>query len=200
VNARRIRVKTSIVTDKGSFYLIRNKNSYLEIPKSYVLKTNNQKFHDKKPWTNFYLDPDFFKKNGVYRRMQKFKSSGSLFIYGRRLFKINWDNLITRLYSRRLDICFYCDTEFDPRINCRFSKTSDHVVPTVVLKAYGYEYIDDNEVPCCYECNQDKASLHPATWRVKVQNNIRFTSEPKWAIVLKTLNKMLTEKKDLFNE
>jgi hypothetical protein len=188
------------VTDKGDRYLIRNKNAYLEIPKSYVLKTNNQKFHDKKPWINFYLDPDFFKKPGVFKKMLRFKSSKSLFIYGRKLFRINWDSVVNRMYSRSQYICFYCDGEFTEGRGDRLSKTTDHLIPTVMLKAYGYEYLDDDEVPCCYECNQDKASLHPVTWRVKVIRNFEMTGDNKWKIALKTLNKILTDKKDPFNE
>lgn len=200
MNVRRIRIKTSIINDKGDLYLVRNKNIYLEIPKSYVLKSNNQTFHDKKRWTVFYLDPDFFKKAGVLKKLIRLKKLNHAFIYGRRLFKIHWDNVVTRTQSRSLDVCFYCDMEFVHEKNHKFSKTSDHLIPTVILKAYGYEYIDDNEVPCCRECNQDKASLHPLTWRVKVRNNIKLTGKPKWNTVLKTLNKILTDKKDPFNE
>ena len=71
-------------------------------------------------------------------------------------------------------------------------------MPTVIIKAYGFSYLDDNLVPSCRDCNSEKASLHPYIFREKVKMLWERTKNPKWKKVIIVLNKVLIEKHDIF--
>ena len=193
MNTRRIRVKSNIVTPQRGGFLIKSKNTALFIPASFILKTNKQDFFESKkknPWNNFYLEPDFLKNRVVLLQLSRLKKQGKLFVYGKRSHGIHWDHVLSKVYSRPQDMCFFCDEELVAKEN----KTKDHLVPTVIVKAFGYNYIEDNTVPCCKECNEEKASLHPAYFRVKAKRLSKHSD--KWLRVYKTLNKILIDKKN----
>lgn len=205
MNAKRIRIKTKYLSETDEDYAVSGKVTLI-IPKSYVIKTGNQELHDYTTksgklieWTNLYIDPDFFKHGQVIAIIRKLKNENKLFVYGRKTYGIIWDYVINRLYSRPLDVCFYCDQKLKSKGDKRFKKTKDHLIPKVIVEAYGFYYIDDNTVPCCFECNQEKASLHPYIFREKVKHKIQYSRKPeKWKRILKTLNKILIEKHDIF--
>lgn len=194
MNARRIRAKSSYLSILDDGLLLSDKKNSLLIPNSFILKTNEQNFFDQKvnqQWTNIYLDPSFFKTKDILVKLARFKRSNKVFVYGKRSYGIHWDNVITRMYSRPQDLCFYCDAELNTK-----SKTKDHLVPVVVIRALGYNYIDDNTVPCCKDCNSEKASLMPDIFRMKAKRLIK--ADYKWKKVVSVLNKILINKKDPF--
>lgn len=193
MNTRRIRIKADIISPVECGYVAKSNSASLLIPHSVILKTNKQAFFDKNKsnqWTNFYLDPDFFKNNAVLVSVGKLKKAGKLFVYGKRSHGINWDYVLNIKYSKPGSFCFFCDEPLKAKV----TKTRDHLIPTVVLKAYGYEYIDDNIVDCCFDCNKEKASLPPEYFRIKAKR-LAIHSE-KWRAVYKVLNKILINKND----
>jgi 5-methylcytosine-specific restriction endonuclease McrA len=196
MNSKRIRVKSRLITQNDNEFIIKGKKISLVIPKSYILKTNNKESKDH--WTSLYLDPDFFKSKDVVLKLRFLKDDDSIYIYGRKSFGIIWDNVANRVYSRQKNICFFCDEKLYSGRTKHGNKTKDHLIPTVMVKAYGFNYIDDNLVPACQDCNSEKASLHPYVFREKVKLLIERTGKEKWRKVLKTLNKILIEKHDIF--
>ena len=204
MNARRIRIKTKYLSETDEHYLVSG-NVNLIIPKSYVIKTARQQFHDYNvkpgkqiPWTSLYLDVDFFKHKPVIDSIRQLKNDKKIFVYGRKQFGIIWDAVINKMYSRPLDQCFYCDCKLRKGGNKVNTHTKDHIIPKVMVEAYGYNFLDDNTVPCCKWCNQHKASLHPYAFREKVKHKLSYLRKgrEKWESILKTLNKILIEKKD----
>ena len=204
MNARRIRVRASIVENTENEFVLKGKKVRLIIPKSYVLKTNNQDYFDidpvinKRTWINFYLDPDFFKHDKVYAKIKMLRKSRNIVFYGHKKFGIIWSNVVDRMYSRPLFFCFYCDEKLTGFGTMNENKSRDHLIPRIFLKAYGIRYIEDNSLPCCMGCNAQKANLHPYIFREKVKLLIEKTKDEKWNRVLKVLNKILIEKKDIF--
>ena len=204
MNTRRIRIKTKHLSETDEHYLISGTVNLI-IPKDYVIKTGKNEFFDyntrpgkKIQWTSLYLDTDFFKHKAIIDTLRKLKNDKKVFIYGRKQFGVNWDAVINRMYTRPLNQCFYCDVKMRKGGNKVNSSTKDHVIPRVMVEAYGYNYLDDNTVPCCRWCNQHKGSLHPYTFREKVKHKLSYLRKgrDKWEKILKTLNKILIEKKD----
>ena len=197
MNSKRIRIKSKLITPLENEFVIKGKKISLVIPKSYILKTNRNESDNY--WTNFYLDPDFFKSKDVLLSLRALKNDDNVFIYGRKSFGIIWDEVIDKVYSRKKNKCFFCDDHLYAKKGKEpGNRTKDHLIPTVIIKAYGFSYLDDNLVPSCQDCNSEKASLHPYIFREKVKILIERTGKGKWRKVLTILNKILIEKHDIF--
>jgi len=77
----------------------------------------------------------------------------------------------------------------------------DHIVPRLIMKAYGLLAIDDNTVPCCLDCNREKDSLPASIFRERIKTMLKARSgvnKHKWRKALKTLNQILIDPKDTF--
>ena len=100
-----------------------------------------------------------------------------------------------KVYSREQNYCFFCDRQLSEQ-----DKTKDHLIPRVILKAYNLIELDDNTVPCCKACNEEKASLHPYIYRTYLKNNLQNTKRDKdrRTRALHTLNLILVSDKDPF--
>ena len=107
MNSKRIRIKSKLITPLENEFVIKGKKISLVIPKSYILKTNRNESDNY--WTNFYLDPDFFKSKDVLLSLRALKNDDNVFIYGRKSFGIIWDEVIDKVYSRKKNKCFFCD-------------------------------------------------------------------------------------------
>jgi len=136
-------------------------------------------------------------------RIATLKRKGHLFIYGKTRFGVDWDTVIERVYSRPANLCFFCDKKLKrggPDSKRNDVKTKDHLIPGSVLDAYGIVVLEDNTVPCCITCNQEKANLHPYVYRSKLQyllkNNHR--DQKRRRKVLSTLNLILIKDHDIF--
>lgn len=202
MNVRKLRVKTKIIQETDASLLIfpTDKHKILLIPKRVVIKSEVGEFYSKKKhegfseWTTLHIDNDFLKNEQIMSKVNNLRLAGHLFIYGNRKFGIDFDAVITKQYSRPVDICFYCDEEL-----IRHNKTVDHLIPKAFLRAYGIVFLEDNNLSCCGDCNSKKANLHPATFREYVKILLKSSPADKWRIVLKTLNDILIDKKDPFN-
>lgn len=201
MNTKRIRVRSNAVEDDGRTITILGNDTFF-IPKKFILKTSEKEFFNKsyyKPkkekWTSIYLDPDFFRSQDIAKRLYQLEKKNRIFVYGRRSYGIVWDYVINILSSRPANMCFFCDDTLIRKENF----TRDHLIPSVIVEAYGLSFIYNNTVPCCKACNEEKASLHPYIFREKVKLKIRHSrNKEKWRRVLKVLNKILIEKKDPF--
>lgn len=198
MNVRKLRVKAKLVCDNGSELLLCKEApaKTLRIPKQYIIKTDESEFFSRKnissTWIILFLDTDYFKAKGILKRLETLKSAGHIFLYGDKKYGVDFDAVITKLYSRSMDYCFYCDEDLIAE-----NRTTEHIIPRAILKAYGLITIDNNTVPCCKECNYLKTNLHPYTFRVAVQTIIKHAgASKKWGVVLQTLNKILIHKKD----
>lgn len=196
MNVRKIRVKSKLIQETDHDLIIcpdavddRN----LVISKSLILKSFEKDFFSRNnlvnTWTTFHIDSFLFKDKDALRKIRRLKNAGHLFTYGVQKFGIDFDAVIDRVYSRNMDHCFYCDHNLD-----KTNRTSEHLVPRVMLKAYLIVSLDDNTVPCCIECNSEKANLHPYTFREYVKLKIGFA--PRYKKMLRTLNSILISKKD----
>jgi len=202
MNVRKLRVKTKIIqeTDVSLLIFPTDKHKILLIPKRMVIKSEVGEFYSKKKdegfteWTTLHIDNDFLKNEQIMNRVVNLKSAGHLFLYGNKRFGIDFDTVITKQYSRPVDLCFYCDENLSIK-----NKTIDHLVPKAFLRAYGIVFLEDNNLSCCIDCNSKKANLHPITFREYVKTILKSAPKKKWRDVLKTLNNILLDKKDLFN-
>lgn len=204
MNVRKVRIKKKLISESEDSFLIYSSRpeKQLAIPKRLVIKSNSEKFYSKNnmtsTWDVFHIDNDFFKNQHVMKKIFSFKNSGHLFLYGYKKFYVNFDSVITKLYSRPMTFCFYCDDEL-----ISSTKTTEHILPRNFIQAYGYNSLDDNTVPCCRNCNSLKSNLHPVTFRELVKTMISNTTDEllikKLSSILKTLNKILIDKKDIFD-
>jgi len=199
MNTKRIRVRSSAV-EEGEKSITILGNQILTIPKEHISKISEKELFEKSyfdtkkaKWTSIYIDADYFRR--IAHDVYKLKRKSRVFIYGRRSYGINWDYVINIVSSRPATYCFYCDEPLFRKVNF----TRDHVIPRVIVEAYGLSSIDDNTVPCCKECNEEKGSLHPYIFREKVKLKVKYSrKKQKWKRVLKVLNKILIEKTDPF--
>ncbi len=201
MNTKRIRIRSSAVEFDGKNYTVLG-NVTLTIPKEFVVKTVEQEFYEKSyhkqrksKWTSIYLEPEFFRRPDISKKIHNLKKRNKIFVYGRKAYGVNWDYVINIVCGRPMNVCFYCDEKLIKGVN----NTRDHVIPRSIVEAYGLYEIPDNTVPCCRECNEEKADLHPYIFREKVKLKIRYSRRKnKWRRVLKVLNKILIEKEDPF--
>lgn len=201
MNTKRIRVRSNAVEEDEKNFTVLGPETLI-IPKKFVQKTTEQEFFDKSyfkvqktKWTSIYLDPDFFREHGVSKKIHQLKQRKKIFVYGRRAYGIIWDYVINIVSGKPAKYCFYCDEKLIRKVNF----TRDHVIPRSIVEAYGLYELPDNTVPCCKECNEEKADLHPYIFREKVKIKIKYSNnKEKWRRVLKVLNKILIEKTDPF--
>lgn len=196
MNVRKIRIKAKLIQETDHDLIIcpeATDDRNLIISKDLIIKSFEKDFFSRNnlvnTWTTFHIDSFFFKDKDSLRKVRRLKNAGHLFIYGVKQFGIDFDAVIDRVYSRSMDHCFYCDEILD-----RTNRTSEHLVPKAMLKAYLIVTLDDNTVPCCSDCNSEKANLHPYTFREYVKFKVDVA--PRYKKMLRTLNNILISKKD----
>lgn len=136
-----------------------------------------------------WVDSDFFKDSIVLKKIRRLKISGHVITYGNKRFGVNFDQVVDRLYSRNMDTCFYCDETLNKN-----NRTTEHLIPKAMLRAYHLNAINDNTVPCCSSCNSEKANLHPYTFREYIRR--RKKESTRFRKILKVLDLILINKKD----
>lgn len=188
----KVRAKSKVVTIEEDKMIVCPDLSYrIEIPKRLIIKTSGGVFYSKNNkktmWTTMFVDSDLFKNTIVIQNIRRAKSAGHIFVYGNKMFGINFDAVIDKLYSRSMDFCFYCDETLN-----KSNRTTDHLIPKAILRAYMLNTIENNTVPCCSICNSEKASLHPYIFREHARLRPGEISKK----ILKTLNLILISKTD----
>jgi len=196
MKVRKIKIKGKTLSfDDESFFICADfpAGKKLTIPKRIVIKSDSQQLYSRNnnqsEWVILWVDSDFFKDQEILKIIRRIKTAGHIFLYGNKRFGINFDQVIDRLYSRSMDFCFYCDETLNKN-----NRTTEHLVPKAILRAYLINVLDDNTVPCCQKCNSEKANLHPYTYREYVKLMIK--RDVRYKKVLRTLNSILINKND----
>ena len=203
---RKIRLRTNLLSSNDESYFYNSKDgASLIIPRHYVYKTYKKSYFSytdwikKKSWTILLVDSDFFSAVETIKTIAELKSRELIYVYDRKKFGIDWDRVSERLFTNPPNKCFYCQTSFK---NQKSKKTKDHLIPKLMLKAYGIRILEDNTVPCCEDCNKLKSSLHPYTFREYIKTLIK--TERAWGKkgtyikILEVLNDILIGHKDAF--
>lgn len=196
MNVRKIKIKGKTFSFNDDSFFICEKSpagKKLTIPKRVVIKSDSEELYSrdnkKGEWITLWVDSGFFKDAEILKVIRRIKTAGHIFLYGNKRFGILFDAVMDRLYSRSMDFCFYCDETLN-----KTNRTTEHLVPKAILRAYLINVLDDNTVPCCQKCNSEKANLHPYTFREYVK--LRLSSDVRYKKVLKTLNSILINKND----
>src|SRR3989304_4344597 len=106
MNVRKLWVKAKLVCNESSELVICKEApaKTLLIPKQYIIKSDESEFFSRKnilsTWLVLYLDSDYFNANGVLKRIETLKSAGHIFLYGDKKYGVDFDAVITKLYSR----------------------------------------------------------------------------------------------------
>jgi len=179
-------------TAKAYCFKASSKDSFaaISIPKSQILKyetttTNNPFTNEDEEWIEITVTQWLWLKSELENKLKHYKFSADAVIENETHFGINWDFVIMK--KRNKKNCFFCHGKLQETV-----RTQDHLIPRMILKAYGYKGgIANNTVPCCLDCNKEKSSLHPEVYRELVRRKISETGDPKYRIILFTLNKIL---------
>jgi len=162
----------------------------LSIPKSQVLHyehviVNNHHTQEDESWIEMSVTQWLWNKASLEKKLKHHKIASDVIIDNESHFGVDWNYVIMK--RRNLKNCFFCHGKL--RLA---NKTKDHLIPKVILKAYGHKGgIANNTVPCCFECNQEKGSLPLEVYRDYVRRMISETGGPKYRIILFTLDKIL---------
>ena len=165
-------------TEKALLFIASKKKTFW-IPKSQIISMKSES-----GWIELVVTKWIWDKANLYKVLSRIKESGDAKFKERPLFNIDWDFVIER--SKDKDHCFFCTDKMDED-----KRTKDHLIPTMVLKAYGIKSIKHNKVPCCYECNQEKAYLMPDIFRRSVKLKLHETGKERYKENLKTLNRLI---------
>lgn len=140
---------------------------------------------EEEMWYNISVTEWIWDKSNLSKKLKHYKLVDSVIIDGETHFGINWDIVIKNRGNKKN--CFLCRIELNSN-----NRTVDHLIPKVILRAYGYRRsIPNNTTSCCRECNREKAGMHPEMYRDFVKNKITVTGDPKYKIIMFTLNKIL---------
>jgi len=192
---RRFHIREKKVKENSKSYTINklfNKGRFY-IPKSQVIRLNhytktgpgNSKV--KENWVTITVTDWAWNKVNIPLHISGMQEVGEVFVEGETHQGINWDYVISkRRDSKR---CFYCMRLFDDLI----LKTRDHVIPKAILKAFGISSLPNNTVPCCEDCNGDKANLHPTVYKKYIMMKLHETGEQYYRIVLDTLTRLIAK-------
>ena len=179
-------------TDKGYIFkaVKTEKKKTFSIPKSQIIKiTQNDPSdpywsEDLKSWITITVTEWIWNKGVLKKQIELHKSNDDAVIIGQRHFGINWDFVVQN--KRKRDICYYCMKKFEN------DKTRDHLIPKMILKAYGIDRgLKGNVVSSCYECNKEKSSLHPEMYLEMAKRKLKETGDPKYRTIIFILNKTL---------
>ena len=164
--------------------------SNFSIPSSQVLSfenisIKNETLDVEEEWIQIVVTDWVWTKLNLGLRLKNPRLNDYVIIDGETHFGINWDFVVVKRKNNKN--CFLCHGELNST-----NRTSDHLISKMILKAYGYtKPLPNNTVPCCKDCNKEKASMHPEVYRDFVKNKISETGEPKYRIILFTLNKII---------
>ena len=164
--------------------------SNFSIPSSQVLSfenisIKNETLDVEEEWIQIVVTDWVWTKLNLGLRLKNPRLNDYVIIDGETHFGINWDFVVVKRKNNKN--CFLCHGELSSA-----NRTSDHLISKMILKAYGYtKPMPNNTVPCCKDCNKEKASMHPEVYRDFVKNKISETGEPKYRIILFTLNKII---------
>lgn len=202
MNVRKIRIKHKLVKESPKDF----STNELLIPKTFIVEVDHRQYYSrntktkKETWIILSIDDDFLRDSKILIAISNLKEKGHLYVYGRRSFGIDWDQVLELLYSKPANNCFFCNEPLvdNQGIKRKDVATKDHLVAREILKAYGLYSIPDNTLPCCVECNRAKGSLTPYLWRVKLKTLIKARTDQdwKWRRGLQVMNKILLESKD----
>jgi len=178
-------------TDKAYLFQSKDGKRTFNLPKSQVIKFDeiiieNPHTEEKENWIDITVTQWIWNKIDLKKKLSHFKIANDVIIEGETHFGINWDKVILKKGNK--SSCFFCHSKF----KFDSKKTLDHLVPRSILKAYGIRGgIPNNTVPCCLECNREKANLHPDMFREYVKVKIHETGDPRYRIILFNLNEIL---------
>lgn len=162
----------------------------LSIPKSQTLKFEKIKIHNShteedEEWIEIIVTDWIWRKGNLEKKLKKYIMASDVIINNETHLGIDWDYVIMK--RRNIDNCYFCHGKLYDA-----NRTKDHLIPKVVLRAYGYKgEMANNKVPCCKDCNLEKSSLHPEIYREFVKRKISETGNPKYRVIMFTLNKTL---------
>ena len=139
---------------------------------------------EKDGWLYVTVTKWVWDKANLHRILSTLKEQGVVHFRDRGYFNIDWDFVIE--HSRNKEVCFFCRTLMVPN-----KKTKDHLIPSMVLKAYGISNLPNNKVPCCFDCNQEKAYLMPDIFRRSVRLKLHETGDRRYEEILITLNRLI---------
>jgi len=183
-------------------FLAEKKDSYLfcesktkaryrfSIPKTQTLKFERvviKNLYTKidEDWIDISVTDWIWNKSNLEKKLKSYKMTSDVVISGETHFGICWDFVMMKRKNKFS--CFFCQEKITGK-----SYTDDHLIPRSILRAYGLKGgIPNNTVPCCKECNSEKANLHPEVYRELVKRKIHNGEDVRYRVILFTLNQVL---------
>lgn len=179
-------------TEKAYIFHAANKEKWntFSIPKSQILKfeqivIHNEHTGEDENWIDMSVTQWLWNKAKLKEKLSYYKLSSDVIINNETHFGVNWDYVIMKRRNRKT--CFFCHGKLN-----RSNKTQDHLIARLILRVYGISGgLANNVVPCCIDCNQEKGSLSLEMYRDYVKRMISESGNPKYRVILFTLNKVL---------
>lgn len=181
----------------------RNPEDKVYIPKSQILsskqlnKPNLRHPHLKEKWLEITVTDWIWNKMNLPEAFEKMKEVEEIVIMGETHFDVDWDYVISKRSDRKH--CFYCMTKMKllrkGETPIPQSKTKDHLIPKAVLKAYGIIELPNNTVPCCRQCNDDKANLMPELYLRYAKLKLHETGDTYYRTIIDTLERVIVKDK-----